>query len=435
LDVTIEGIKGKNIRGVVSVPGDKSITHRGIILGSIAEGATIINNFLDSLDCKNTIACMQSLGIQIKKTVHRSNFIEIQGKGLTGLQEPSNILQAGNSGTTIRLLAGLLSGQKFNSILDGDDSIRKRPMQRIIQPLSLMGAQIKGSNQTDFAPLSITGGQLQGINYTLPVASAQVKSAILLASLFAKGETIIYEPVATRDHTERMLALMQADIQSTAIPEKKITIKPGKNLKGGYIDIPGDFSSASYFIALVCAREGAEIIIKNVGINPTRTGFLTVLKEMGANITLFNKKIISNEPVADIKVNGSSLRGISIDKKVIPSIIDELPLMAVIATQAKGKTIVKGAQELRVKETDRIKTMVKELAKMGANILESEDGFEIMGPTDLRGDTLNSYFDHRIAMSLVVAASYAGGKTVIGQRECINISYPDFLKSYFKLIA
>ncbi|GAB4111975.1 MAG: 3-phosphoshikimate 1-carboxyvinyltransferase [Candidatus Caldatribacteriota bacterium] len=426
----IQGIKRKIIKGTIEVPGDKSITHRAIILGSIAEGETRIQNYLDGLDCNSTITCMRSLGVQIEKT--NCHLLIIKGRGLKGLQPPTDILQVGNSGTTIRLLAGLLSGQNFNTILDGDDSIRKRPMNRIIEPLSLMQAQIKGVNQGGFAPLRITGRTLVGINYTLPVASAQVKSAILLASLAARGETLIFEPEITRDHTERMLKLMGADIK--ILPAQKIILKPGKSLTGVLVDIPGDISSAAYFLALVAARKDSEIVVKNTGINPTRTGFLEVLKDMGANIGLLNREDISNEPRADIKINGAPLKGIVIDKKIIPRIIDELPLVAVIATQAQGKTVIKDARELRIKETDRIKSIVQGLSRMGANIYEREDGLEVIGPTQLKGEEVESFFDHRIAMSLAIAASYANGQTIINQSECIDISYPDFLKNFFRLV-
>lgn len=430
MDITVEGKKKKQIRGNITVPGDKSITHRAIIFNSIARGESKVRYFLDGLDCRNTLLCMQALGANIEKI---SPFLlKIKGKGLAGLKMPKNVLDVGNSGTTIRLLSGLLAGQDFCSVLDGDDSIRKRPMKRIIRPLSLMNAQIKGLFHANYAPLNIIGKSLQGIDYTLPVASAQVKSAILLAGLFAKGETIVRENQTTRDHTERMLALMQANIQS--FPDQSIRLIPGERLKSADIDIPGDISSAAYFIAAGCAREGSEIIIRNVGINPTRTGFLEVLKEMGANIQMLNQKDISNEPRADILVKGALLKGIQIDKKIIANIIDELPLVAVIATLAQGKTVVKDAQELRVKESDRIKAIVEGMSRMGAHIIENKDGFEISGPTDLYGNTVNSFGDHRIAMSLAVAASYAEGKTVIRGTECINISYPDFMAAYQKIM-
>ncbi len=431
MDRAIEGNKKRPIRGSITVPGDKSITHRAIILNSIARGESKIRYFLDGLDCRNTLLCMQALGANIEKA---SPFLlKIKGKGLDGLKVPENVLDVGNSGTTMRLLSGLLAGQNFCSVLDGDDSIRKRPMKRIILPLSLMNGQIKGLYHTNFAPLNIIGKSLQGIDYTLPVASAQVKSAILLAGLYAKGETVIREKQTTRDHTERMLALMKANIQSFP-DDQKIRLIPGKELKSIDIDIPGDISSAAYFIAAGCVREGSEIIIRNVGINPTRTGFLEVLKEMGANIQMLNQKDISNEPRADILIKGALLKGIQIDKKIIANIIDELPLVAVIATLAQGRTIVKDAQELRVKESDRIKAIVEGLSRMGANIIENNDGFEISGPTGLSGNSVNSFGDHRIAMSLAVAASYAEGKTVIRETECIDISYPDFMPTYQKIM-
>jgi 3-phosphoshikimate 1-carboxyvinyltransferase len=430
LDTVIEGIRKKTVRGTVTVPGDKSITHRSIILGSIAWGESKIHHFLDSLDCQNTIMCMQALGVQIEKLNHSR--LKIIGKGLHGLQVPQNVLNVGNSGTTMRLLSGLLSGQNFCSAIDGDDSIRKRPMERIIRPLSLMNAQIKGLVHVHFAPLSIVGRSLLGIDYTLPVASAQVKSAILLAGLYARGETIIREPEITRDHTERMLALMQADIQS--FPDHQIRIKPGKTLTGIDINVPGDISSAAYFLAAGCAKEAAEVVINNVGINSTRIGFINVLKKMGAHVELLNEKNISNEPRADIKIKGALLKGTQINKEIIAGVIDELPLVAVVATQARGKTVVKDARELRVKETDRIKAIVEGLAKMGADITEREDGFEVFGPTELSGSVVNSYHDHRIAMSLAIAASYAKGKTVIQETQCMDVSYPEFLQTYHKII-
>lgn len=429
MKTVIEGLKERIIRGTVTVPGDKSITHRAIILGSIARGESNIHNFLDGLDCKNTMVCMQSLGVQIEKV--NPSLLRIIGVGLHGLQASQDVLDVGNSGTTMRLLSGLLSGQNFCSEIDGDDSIRKRPMKRIIEPLSLMNAQIKGLFNVHFAPLNIIGSPLRGIDYTLPVASAQVKSALLLAGLYASGETIVREPEVTRDHTERMLELMQGDIH--VCPDHKVRIRSGENLTGTDIHIPGDISSAAYFLAAGCAKEGAEIVVKNVGINPTRVGFLDVLMKMGASVELLNKKNVSNEPRADIRIKGALLRGILIDKEMIASVIDELPLVAVVATQAKGETIIQDARELRVKETDRIKAIVDGLSRMGAKIIERNDGFEVFGPVDLRGSTVNSYNDHRIAMSLAIAASYAEGKTVIQETQCMDVSYPEFMQAYSEI--
>ena len=421
--------KVNKLKGNISVPGDKSISHRSLILGSIARGETRVYNLLNSLDCLGTLGCMQALGAKIE--LDKDNSVKIKGRGLNGLQEPKDILDVGNSGTTIRLLAGLLSGQKFYSVLNGDNSIRRRPMKRVIQPLKLMGANIWGRDNSQLAPLSIKGSKIRPIRYTLPVASAQVKSALLLAGLYAAGETVIKEPLSTRDHTERMLKIMQADIK---ISSSEIELRGGKELKGTEIFIPGDISSAAYFIVAASILKGSQIIIKQVGVNPTRTGIIEILKKMGSKINLLNYQIKSNEPQADLKIEYSSLKGIEIGEKDVPFLIDELPLIAVIATQAQGKTIVKGAKELRVKETDRIKAIVSELKKMRADIEEREDGFVVKGPSKLKGAVCESYNDHRIAMSLAIAALLAEGKTIIKNPECIDISFPGFKKTLQKLI-
>ena len=421
--------KVSKLKGNIFVPGDKSISHRSLILGSIARGETRISNFLNSLDCLKTLECMQALGTEIE--LGKDNSVKIKGKGLCGLQEPKNILDVGNSGTTIRLLTGLLSGQDFYSVLCGDASIRKRPMKRVVEPLRLMGADIWGRKDGQFAPLSVRGNKLNPLHYTLPVASAQVKTALLLAGLYAAGETIIREPLPARDHTERMLEIMQADIK---ISPPEIKLMGGKELKGTDIFIPGDISSAAYFIAAASVLEGSQITIKQVGVNPTRTGIIEMLNKMGAKIDTLNYQIKSNEPQADLIVEYSKLKGVEIGKKDVPFLIDELPLIAVIATQAQGKTVVSGARELRVKETDRIKAIVNELKKMGANIKEREDGFIVEGPFKLKGAVCESYNDHRIAMSLAVAALLAEGKTVIKNTECIDISFPGFEKTLQNLI-
>ena len=420
--------KASKLKGNVFVPGDKSISHRSLILGSIARGETRISNFLNSLDCLKTLECMQALGAEIELD---KDTVTIKGKGLCGLQEPKDILDVGNSGTTIRLLTGLLSGQDFYSVLCGDASIRKRPMKRVVEPLRLMGADIWGRKDGQFAPLSVRGKKLNPLHYTLPVASAQVKTALLLAGLYTTGETVVKEPLPTRDHTERMLEIMQADIK---ISPPEIKLMGGKELKGTDIFIPGDISSAAYFIAAASVLEGSQITIKQVGVNPTRTGIIEMLNKMGAKIDTLNYQIKSNEPQADLIVEYSKLKGVEIGKKDVPFLIDELPLIAVIATQAQGKTVVSGARELRVKETDRIKAIVNELKKMGANIKEREDGFIVEGPSKLKGAVCESYNDHRIAMSLAVAALLAEGKTVIKNSECIDISFPGFEKILQKLI-
>ena len=427
MELVLEKIS--KLKGNISVPGDKSISHRSLILGSIAQGDTRIYNFSNSLDCLKTQECMQTLGAEIN--LSKNNSIKIRGKGLYGLQEPKDILDVGNSGTTIRLLTGLLSGQNFYSVLCGDASIRKRPMKRVVGPLRLMGADIWGRKDGQFAPLSVRGNKLNPLQYTLPVASAQVKSALLLAGLYTTGETIIKEPLPTRDHTERMLKIMQADIKNSP-PE--IKVMGGKELRGTDIFIPGDISSAAYFIVAASVLKDSQVIIKQVGINPTRTGIIEMLKKMGTRIDILNYQIKSNEPQADLMIEYSKLKGVEIKKENVPFLIDELPLIAVVATQAQGKTVVSGARELRVKETDRIKAIVSELKKMGADIEEREDGFMVNGPTRLQGAVCESYNDHRIAMSLAVAALLAKGKTVIRNSECIDISFPGFEKTLQKLI-
>jgi len=427
MELVIEKIK--KLKGNISVPGDKSISHRSLILGSIAQGETRIYNFLNSLDCLKTLECMQALGAEIE--LDKDNSVKIKGKGLYGLQEPKDILDVGNSGTTIRLLTGLLSGQNFYSVLNGDNSIKRRPMKRVTQPLRLMGADIWGRKDGQFAPLNVRGNKLNPLHYTLPVASAQVKTALLLAGLYTAGETVIKEPLPTRDHTERMLEIMQADIKNSPL---EIKIKGGKQLKGTDIFIPGDISSAAYFIAAASMLRDSQIIIKHVGVNPTRIGIIEILNKIGAKIDILNYQIKSNEPQANLKIEYSELKGIEIKEEMMPFLIDELPLIAVVATQAQGKTVVSGARELRVKETDRIKAIVSELKKMGADIEEKDDGFIVTGPSRLKGAVCESYNDHRIAMSLAVAALLAEGKTVIKNSECIDISFPGFEKTLQKLI-
>ncbi len=427
MELVLEKIN--KLRGNMYVPGDKSISHRSLILGSIAQGETRIYNFLNSMDCLKTLECMQALGVKIE--LDENNSINIKGKGLYGLQEAKDILDVGNSGTTIRLLTGLLSGQDFYSVLSGDDSIRRRPMKRVVEPLKLMGADIWGRKDGQFAPLSIRGNKLNPLHYTLPVASAQVKTALLLAGLYTIGETVVKEPLSTRDHTEKMLEIMRADIK---ISSSEIKIKGGKELRGTDIFIPGDISSAAYFIVAASILRDSQIIIKQVGVNPTRTGIIEILKKMGTKIDILNYQIKSNEPQADLMTEYSKLKGVEIKKENVPFLIDELPLIAVVATQAQGKTVVSGARELRVKETDRIKAIVSELKKMGADIEEREDGFVVNGPTRLQGAVCENYNDHRIAMSLAVAALLAEGKTVIKNSECISISFPGFEKTLQKLI-
>ncbi|MFH1826521.1 MAG: 3-phosphoshikimate 1-carboxyvinyltransferase [bacterium] len=410
----------ENIKKEIRVPGDKSISHRAIMIGSLADGETNISGFLPSADCLATIDCFRQLGITIEQN---GSDVIVHGKGLTGLSRPKKTLHVGNSGTTIRLLSGILAGQPFSSEITGDASIQKRPMGRIVKPLSLMGARIKGQEKEGnvYAPLTITGGKLKAVQYELPVASAQVKSAVLLAGLFAKGKTSVIEKIQSRDHTERMLEYFEAGQTGFA----------GKEL-----DIPGDISSAAFFMVLGLIVPGAEITIDNVGLNPTRTGIIDVLHRMGAQLEVSDEQIISGEPRGRLKVRSpstslginSELKAVKIDGEIIPRIIDEIPIIAVAATQAKGITEIRGAKELRVKESDRIATISAELRKMGAKIEELDDGMIIEGPTKLKGTTVKSYGDHRVAMALAVAAKIASGETIIDDTVCIDTSFPGFAK-------
>ncbi|MBN1694714.1 3-phosphoshikimate 1-carboxyvinyltransferase [candidate division WOR-3 bacterium] len=412
--------KASKIRGEIKVSGDKSITHRGLIVGSIAEGITILKDYSTCDDCMATMEIMKKLGTNILKN---KATIRIEGKGLHGLKEPDDILDCKNSGTSMRLLSGLLSGQNFFSVLTGDSSLLKRPMKRIIEPLRLMGAKISGRENDQYAPLTIKGGNLKAIDYKLKVASAQVKSAILLASLYVEGNTSVTEPSQSRDHTERILNLYGAKIESS---KDKITLKDKNKLKGKEISIPGDISSAAFFLVLASIIKGSRLLIKNVGINPTRTGILEVLKTMGADISIKIERNKNYEPVADLIVKASKLKSIKIFGEVIPKVIDELPILAVAATQAEGVTEIKDAHELRVKETDRIYAIAAGLKKMGAKIEEKPDGLIIEGPSTLKGNICESFNDHRIGMALAIAGVLAEGKTQLLESECIDVSFPEF---------
>lgn len=422
------------LRGVVTVPGDKSISHRAVMLGSLAEGTTEVDNFLQGADCLSTIRCFRELGIAIDNKPSKNRVI-IHGNGLHGLKKSGKTLDVGNSGTTMRLLSGILCGQSFPGIVTGDDSIRRRPMDRIITPLRLMGADIKSRDDNGCAPLfinhsDINKSKLQGISYTSPVASAQVKSCILLAGLYAEGETSVTEPALSRNHTELMLSAFGANIKSSG---NRVTVMPGKELTARAIRVPGDISSAAYFIAAGLIVPNSEIVIKNVGINPTRSGIITVLKQMGADIRLENTADESMEAYADIVVRSSSLQGTVINGDIIPSLIDEIPVIAVIACFAKGRTVIRDAAELKVKESNRIDIMVENLAKMGADIEATSDGMVINGGRPLHGAVIDSKKDHRIAMSFTVASLMAEGTTHILDPECVKISYPGFYTDLQKL--
>ena len=423
----LAGIQG--LKGTVSVPGDKSISHRCIMFGSIANGTTEIHNFLKGADCLATIRCFQSMGINIEETDHT---ITVHGKGLHGLSAPLNILDVGNSGTTTRLLSGILAGQKFESKLSGDESLNSRPMKRIIEPLTMMGANISSILRNGCAPLYIAPGNLHGIHYDSPVSSAQVKSCILLAGLYAEGETSVTEPSLSRNHTELMLKEFGADIR-TLHSLSTAYIKPYPKLYGQKIVVPGDISSAAYFIAAGLIVPDSEILIEHVGINPTRSGILKVCEDMGGDITLLNERCEAGEKIADILVRTSSLHGITIEGDIIPTLIDEIPIIAVMAAVADGTTVIKDAAELKVKETDRIETVTDNLKAMGCNVTPTEDGMIITGGT-LHGASIHTLLDHRIAMAFSIAALVADGTTKILDSKCVDVSYPTFYDTFEQLL-
>ena len=413
------------IKGRLRVPGDKSISHRAVMFGSIAKGTTNIKGFLTGADCISTISIFKNMGIDIELD---NTFVKVHGKGLYGLNCPHEILDCGNSGTTTRLVSGILSAQNFTSVLTGDKSIQKRPMNRIITPLSMMGADIKSND--GFAPLTITGSKLQGIEYNSPVASAQVKSAILLAGLYASSPTTVNEPAKSRDHTELMLKRFGANLTST---KTSVTINPCSELFANDIDVPSDISSAAFFMAAAILVPGSELILENVGINPTRDGIIKVLKDMGANIEIINQTD-SFEPVADIKVAYSKLHATCIGGDIIPTLIDELPLLAALASLAEGTTVIKDAGELKVKESNRIRVMCEELSKLGVDVIETEDGMEIKGADNLKGNvTISTHDDHRIAMTFAVLNLISEGEIRLDNKNCVEISYPEFFNDLNKV--
>lgn len=420
--------KVNSLKGELTVPGDKSISHRAVMLGSLAEGTTEVTNFLNGADCLSSIRCFKQMGIEVS---NNNGTVIIKGRGLHGLKKPADILDAGNSGTTIRLMSGILSAQKFNVTVTGDSSIQKRPMKRIMTPLSMMGADITSKYSNDCAPLYINGRQLKGIHYNSPVASAQVKSAVLLAGLYADNDTSVTEPYLSRNHTELMF---EAFGINTKADNTTVTVFPGQKLVSSKIAVPGDISSAAYFITAGLICPNSEITIKNVGINPTRDGIIKVCRQMGGKITLSNIKNNGSEPIADITVVSSELTGIEIGGEIIPSLIDELPIIAILACFAKGETIIKDAQELKVKESNRIDVMVNNLSLMGADITATEDGMIIKGQKPLKGAVIESNMDHRIAMSFAIAGIMSEGETTILNSNCVDISYPSFYNDLKKLI-
>lgn len=408
--------------GDLSIPGDKSISHRSVMLAGLADKPVRVNNFLFADDCCSTISCMEALGVKVTRI--EDNSLIVTGNGLLGLTEPNNVLDAGNSGTTIRLLTGILAAQNFITMITGDESLRRRPMGRVITPLKQMGCRIRGRDKDRFAPLAILPvDTVNGIEYNMPVASAQVKSAVLLAGLFAKSPTTVLEPVRSRDHTELM---MEAFGVKLARNDTTVTLYPTAELHPpSSLDVPGDISSAAFWLVAASVIPGSRLCLRNVGINPTRTGIIDVLVNMGADISLINQRLSGKEPVADIIVNYSKLRGITIEGEDIPRLIDEIPILTVAALSAAGTTVIKGAGELRVKETDRLAAVTAEFAKMGAVIHEHPDGLEIVGNQRLSFALCQSYHDHRIAMTMAIAGA-SGEGVQIANAECVRISYPNF---------
>ena len=408
------------LRGELAVPGDKSISHRSVMFGALSEGITEAENFLTGADCLSTISCFRQMGISVEQN---GTSVVVHGKGLHGLTRPSGIIDAGNSGTTVRLLSGILAGQPFDSMITGDASIQKRPMKRVMTPLSQMGASITSVHENGCAPLQIKGSPLHGIHYLSPVASAQVKSCVLLAGLYADTPTSVTEPAISRNHSELMLRYFGADIQCEGTTS---TVLPDPRLVGQKVNVPGDISSAAYFIAAALLVPGSEVLLKNVGINPTRDGMLRVVRAMGGDVTLVNENTDGAEPCADLLIRSSSLHATTIEGELIPTLIDELPVIAVLAAFAEGTTVIKDAAELKVKESDRIAVMTENLKRMGADVEPTDDGMIIHGGRPLHGATISPYLDHRIAMSFAVAALAADGETDIQDADCVKISYPGF---------
>lgn len=410
-------------KGCLTVPGDKSVSHRAVMLGAIADGTTNISGFLNGADCTATINCFRDMGIDIE---YSGDKVTVHGKGMNGLKAPEKMLYTGNSGTTTRLLCGLLCGQPFDTSITGDASICKRPMGRVTKPLSLMGASI----DNEYCPLHIHGSRLHGIEYDMPVASAQVKTALILAGLYADGETVIHEIEKSRDHTELMLSAMGANIQTDGLT---IRVSKTDRLEPQKVEVPGDISSAAFFMVLGSILPDSEITIRNTGINPTRTGIIDVLIAMGADIEITNERISAGEKTADIIVRSSTLTGTEIGGDIIPRLIDELPVIAVAAVFAHGTTVIRDAGELKVKETNRIRAVVDEFTKCGIDIEETDDGMIIHGGKPIHGADFATYGDHRMAMSLTVLAQLADGDSTLDNAECVDVSYPTFFTDFYKL--
>lgn len=416
-----------SLGGTIEVPGDKSISHRSIMFGALAEGTTTIRHFLKGEDCLSTIDCFRKLGVQIDET---KDEIIVHGAGWDGLKEPSAILDTGNSGTTTRLMLGILAGRPFHSVMIGDESIGKRPMDRVTVPLASMGADIAGRDNGRFTPLSIRGKKLNTAQYKLPVASAQVKSAVLFAALQADGESVIIEPEATRDHTEKMIEQFGGSIRREG---DRIIVQGGQSFKGTDVYVPGDISSAAFFMVAAAITPNSEVVLKNTGLNETRTGIIDVFKQMGADMTI-EKTSAEGEEIGTITVKTSQLKGTEISGAIIPRLIDEIPVIALLATQAEGDTIIRDAEELKVKETNRIDTVVDELKKLGADIEATDDGMIIRGKSSLHGGSVSSHGDHRIGMVMAIASLIAEGEVSIHDHEAIAVSYPEFFDHLHQLV-
>ena len=415
------------LEGTVSTAGDKSISHRAALLNSIADGTAHVSNFCVGDDRTSMLRCLRGLGVEITACSDcdlcpDEDCFEVVGVSLNGLQEPSDVLHAGNSGTTTRLVAGLLAGQPFLTVLTGDDSLRSRPMGRIVDPLREMGAGFMGRNGDTLLPLSVRGGDLNAIEYDLKVASAQVKSAILIAGLYAEGRTVVRSPGQSRDHTERMMRHMGADVDINGLT---VSVQ-ASNLTATNVRVPGDISSAAFWMVAGAAHPNASIRLNNVGMNPSRTGVIEVLRSMGATLRMENVIEDESEPAADIIVESSDLRGVEIGGDIIPQVIDEIPVLALAAARAKGETVIRDAEELRVKESDRITATVTGLARLGVDVDETEDGMVIRGGNKLRGANVNSFGDHRIAMTMGIAGTIADGETTVDGADAADVSYPTF---------
>jgi len=418
LDLSVLPIN--KLEATINVPGDKSISHRSVLIGAIADGVTEICNFLPGEDCLSTVRCIRQLGIRVEQL--SPTHLRVHGLGMNGLSEAEDVLDVGNSGTTIRLISGILAGQDFFSVLTGDASIRRRPMARVAEPLRQMGAQVWGRNHGRNAPLAVRGGRLKGIEYQTPVASAQIKSALLLAGLFAQGETVVTEPALSRDHTEKMLKAFGAKIETQGLS----SMVRSSSLQAQAVSVPGDISSAAFYLAAGAIIPGSRVTVNKVGLNPTRTGLLDVLLEMGAKISIANTTESAGEPMGDVTVEGQGLKGIAIGGDLIPRLIDEIPVLAVVAAAAAGKTTIKDASELKVKESNRLQAVTKELTRFGVNIHETSDGLIIDGGIDFTGVICDSCHDHRIAMACALMGLIASGTTVVRGAECIDISFPGF---------